>query len=108
MIPVKDGTCPHRAGIGAGTGLCEAPGAEFLAARQRRQEALLLFFGADREDVPRAQRIVRSDEEGNSGVNPRNLFNDERGAQRVVPCTAILLRHHDAEQPLFGELRDQL
>ena len=60
------------------------------------------------ENVARAQRVVRAHEQRHRRVHARDLFEDDRRAQRVVAGAAVLFRHHDAEQPLLGELRDQL
>ena len=51
---------------------------------------------------------MRADEQRHRRVDARDLFEDDGAAQRVVSGAAVLFGHHDAEQPLFGQLRDQL
>ena len=51
---------------------------------------------------------MRSDEQRHGRVDARDLFDDDRGADRVVSGAAVLFGHHDAEQSLLGQLRNQL
>src|SRR5215213_6430387 len=51
---------------------------------------------------------MRTHEKRNRRIDARDLFDDDGAADRVVAGPAVLLGHHDAEQPLLGELRDQL
>ena len=60
------------------------------------------------QDVARAERVVRADQQRHRRVDARDLFEDDGAADRVVSGAAVLFGHHDAEQPLLGELRDQL
>ena len=53
----------HVRRIAAGFGLGQGKGADPLAARQLRQPLLLLLVGAKQDDRPRADRVMRIDEQ---------------------------------------------
>ena len=57
---------------------------------------------------PEQSELCEPDEQRDRRVDARDLFEDDGAADRVVPGAAVLFGHHDAEQPLLGELRDQL
>jgi len=94
-------------GVGAGLRLGQGKAAQQLAARQRRQPALLLRAAAvaQQDGVDRA--VGDADGGAHAAVAGRDFFQHQRQRQGVEPHTAQRLGHADAvatqgRQPLVG------
>ena len=107
-VAVGVGPRAQRARVGAGLGLGQREGADLLAARERRHEALALLLGAEREDRQRAGARVHGDGDADAGIRARELLEDEDVGEEVGAGAAELRRDADAHQPELGELRVQL
>ena len=101
-VAVRVGARSERAGVGAGPRLGEREGADRLAARERRHEALALLVGAEGEDRQRAGARVHGDRDADARVRARELLEHEDVGEEVGPRAAELGRHADAHQPELG------
>ena len=83
LVAAADGGGAGTGRVGAGARLGERPGADVLAGGEFRQVFLLLRFGAGEEDMVRAERIVRCDDDADRSVDGGKLFDGEH-----VVCVA--------------------
>src|SRR5205823_5752063 len=95
-------------GVRAGAGLGEAPGADLLAAGERRHPAAALLLVAELEDVVGTQRVVRGDADAHRGVDARQLGDDDDVLDIAQARAAVLLREEDAEEAELAGLPDHL
>ena len=77
--------------------------------RGRLREVLLLDgLAAERQDVPRAEPVVRGHGERERAVDPRDLLDADRVARHVHAGAAVLLGDADPEETELRELRHDL
>ena len=114
LVPLSTQWSPSRTavraragGVAAGVGLGQRPGAQLLAARQRRQPARLLRVGAEHEDVRGAEAVVRRDRQRDGRVDARELLQAEAVVDGGHPGAAPLLGELNPHQAQVGQLRDE-
>ena len=87
--------------------LGQAPCADALASRQRHDEAALLLFGAEHEEVRGAKAVVRRDGQRDRGIDARQFLDADAVLHRGHARAAVGLGDLDAHQPEFGQPRQQ-
>ncbi len=98
------GRAARAAGIGAGAGFGERPGADEVAGRQPGNVLPLLLLVAGDKDVVGAERGVRGHDDANRAVDARKLL-DGHGIFDVAHARAAVFdredRSHEPEPPEF-------
>ena len=98
---------PHRRAVGARARLGQRVGGEPFAARELRQEALLLLVGAGELDPERAE-LLHGDDQPARRADLRELLDDHEGHQRALADAAVLLVVQDAEEVVLAEDLDDV
>ena len=91
-----------------GRGLRQPEAGELVAARLRREVALLLLLVGVAEERQRVQPDVDRDEGPEGRLAALDLLADERLGHEVEPRAAVFLGDDDAEQAELGHARDRL
>jgi hypothetical protein len=102
------GPRPCARGIGARTGLGQAPGADLLARGQRREPAAPLRVIAELVDVVAAQRVVGSHADPDRRVDARQLGDHEDVLDIAQTGAAVLFGEDDAEKAQLPGLHHHL
>ena len=102
LVAVALGAGAHAAGVGAGGGLGERERAGPLAAREPRQDALLLLVGAEELDRQRAE-LLHHQHQGGRRARARDLLDGDVQHQRAGAGAAVLLVEGQAEEIVLGE-----
>src|SRR5207244_9116366 len=95
-------------GVAARRRFGEPPRADLLAARERRQEPLLLIGGAEQENVRRAQAVVRGNRQRHARVDARELLDAQAVVDRRHRRATILFRELNAQAAERRQLRPPL
>ena len=82
--------------------------AELVAARLRREVALLLLLVGVAEERQRVQPDVDRDEGPEGRLAALDLLADERLGNEIEPGAAVFLGDDDAEQAELGHARDRV
>ena len=98
------GVGARAARVGARFGLGERPAAELFALRQRDDIFLSLLFGAKLENVIRAQRIVRGNDDADRAIDAGKLLDDDGVFEIAHARAAIFLGENNAEKPSSASL----
>src|SRR5579862_5111947 len=70
----------------------------------RHEILFFLCFGAKFEDVVRAERVVRGDNDADRAVHAREFFDGNHVFDVAEASAAVFFRENDAEQAHFGKL----
>ena len=81
---VADRGRAHAARVGAGAGLGEAPAADLLAPRERREEPPLLLLAAGEVDVGRGEAVVGGERERDARVAAGQLLHHDRPVEHAT------------------------
>ena len=93
--------------VGAAPGLGQRVRGEPLAARELRQEALLLLLGAGELDPERAE-LLHGDDQPARRADLRDLFDRHERHQCARADSAVLLVVHDPEQVVLAVQLDHV
>ena len=120
LIAVEAGLGAGGAGVGAGLGLGQAEGRERATGHQVGQPALLLLLGAVGEDRVDPEPDTGRQRDADGLVDPAQLLDGHAQRRerpggivtlaggRAFQAAAVLLGHHQAEQPQVAHPRHQL
>ena len=108
VIPLVQRGGLRAAGIGAGVGLRQAEGADFLALGQRDQIFLLLLLGAVGENGPRAEGDMGGKDHARAAVHTGQLLHRDGVTQGVKTGAAVLLGVRNAHPAQLTQLLDSL
>src|SRR5436190_7127535 len=97
----------HRGRVRSRPGLAQRIGRQPLAARELRQEALLLLLRAGELDPERAQ-LLHGEDQAASGADFRDLLDRDERHQRARACAAVHLVEHDPEDLVLAEELDDV
>ena len=96
----------HGGDVGARGRLGQPEAGQLLAARLRREPALLLLLGPVAEERERVEPDVDGDQRAERGLAALDLLADERLGDEVEAGAAVLLGNDDSEQPQLGHALD--
>jgi hypothetical protein len=101
---VRPGLCARSLALRLAQGAAE----EQASASELREEILLLRARAETaENLPASK--CRGGEGGSQGrAGPGDLFDDDRGTEKIGTCAVKLLRHRQVAEAQRGELLQQL
>ena len=98
----------ERRGIRPRLRLGEGVAADFFAAREGRQQPLLLLFAAETIDGVAVERILHRENHASRGASSRNLLDGDRVADVVEAGAAVLLGKWNAGEAKLGGLAKRL
>src|SRR2546421_819293 len=102
LVAVPPGLAAHRRRVRARARLRQRVGGQPLAARELRQEALLLVLGAGELDSQRAE-LLHGEDQAARGADLRDLLDRDERHQRARAGAPMLLVEHDPEQVVLPE-----
>ena len=94
-VPDRRASGPGR--VGSGFRLGQRPAADPLARRELRDISLALLVVGGSEDVIRAERIMRGDDQPDRRVDPRKLLDDDRVIDVAESRAAQFFGEDDSE-----------
>ena len=97
----------QRCGVRAGLRLGESITTDFFATRVRKQEFLLLFFGAVAVDRIAVKRILDGKDYAGGGATARNLFDDDGVGDIIEARAALLFGKRHAGKAQLGRFLEQ-
>src|SRR6266536_2532711 len=107
LIAFARGLGAHRRRVGTRSGLRQRVRRKPFAAREARQEALLLLLRPGQFDPERAQLLDREDEPRRR-ADLRELLDRDQNHQRAGATAAVLLVERQAEELLLTEELDEI
>jgi hypothetical protein len=107
LVALEPGLRAHRRRIRPRPGLGQRVGRQPLAARELRQEALLLLLRTRELDPERAE-LLHGEDQAARRADLRDLLDRNEGHQRARAGAAVLVVEHDAEDLVLAEELDDV